>query len=168
MAITETKQRRQLEELLEKMQKAHDRSGELLEEGRRILAGEQSQGEIIKGLFESWSEVWTHRYRTKYIYGNHLAAVANWKRLLKMLEPAEIVGRMLEYLQSNDPYYVNARHPLEMFVKAINKFGRVTSDADNFLTSQPIGCRHRPACKTDVACTQRTQRELRQQPEPPL
>ena len=157
-------EKKKLEELLERIEKRHAAAGEAIADLRALVAAEPGAGAQIKTLFGLWGEKWRGKYREAYVFTNNAATAANWRRLLKAMPVDEIGRRMDGFLEARDPFYANARHPVEMFVKAINKFGSSASEDEQFLTAPVIGCAHRPACRSDQQHTSRVTRELRGEP----
>jgi hypothetical protein len=151
---------KRLEELLEKLGKQLELAAGTHADITALLAEEPTKGQQIKRCFNTWSEVWGTAYRgDKYAFGNNAAIAGGFGRLLKGHAIEEIERRMLAFLQSREKFYVDARHPVEMFIKAFNKFGD-TGDTRS-LWSTPIDCDHSPLCVDDVAHTRRKQAELR-------
>lgn len=152
-------------------------AGELLEQADRldaVLNEQPTEGKIAHGLVTSFGDLWEHKYRAKYAVPNWAAATTNMKRLVKQMGAAEVALRMSRYLASSDGFYVQAKHPLPMFISAVNKFAtrgsslldddpmRTTQTTDDDLESAaPADCRHRPACRTDEEHTRKRARELR-------
>lgn len=150
------------------MRKMHKRLGEELDIIEATLRAEATPGQIAKDLLDRFCLKWKERHRGEaYIVGGEGAKLIGMlKRLLTgktPLEPAEIDRRMGVYFASRDPFIVNAKYPLEMFVKGINKYsGARAIDDASFLTAPPPGdCRHSPRCRTDVEHTEKRRREMR-------
>lgn len=143
----------------------------LVEELAALDRGEQTRGQLAQRCLKFFLAAWKRRYGVPYV-GAGVKDIAQLKRLLAGgLTADELEGRMGRYLLSNDPYYAQARHPLAMFVGAVNKFARVpdarpTTDGGLFEDDvddgdEAIDCRHRPRCKTDVEHTRRCMAERR-------
>lgn len=126
------------------------------------IRGEKTPGQNINRLFKSWGELWTARYHSAYVTTNRAKVAAQCKKLLGSLTVEDIEARMAQYLASNDRFYTQAKHSLDLFLVSINKFsGSGPSDDDGFMAAPPPDCRHTPACKTDAEHTQRRARDLR-------
>jgi hypothetical protein len=151
---------KRLEELLEKLGKQLELAAGTHADITALLAEEPTKGQQIKRCFNTWSEVWGTAYRgDKYAFGNNAAIAGGFGRLLKGHAIEEIERRMLAFLQSREKFYDDARHPVEMFIKAFNKFG--VDDDNRSLFSTPLSCTHKPLCLSAELCTKRYQDELR-------
>lgn len=125
-----------------------------------MLNEKPSPGQVAKKLLDWWCDQWKQKYREDYVVTG-AKDMAQLKRLVGALTPREIAERMKLFLASRDPFYVNGRHQLAMFVGAINKFGETSKDFT--LATPAVGCKHKPRCASDAAHTARSMREARTQ-----
>lgn len=136
---------------------------EMVEAYEAQQSGDATPGQQAKELVTRFTVLWTNRYQQAYVptWGKDIASM---KRLLGKLAPAAIEQRMAQYLKSGETFYVQARHPLNLFVLNVNKFtGQApkAQQADDDLFSGPSDCRHAPLCRTDEEHTRRKSAELR-------
>jgi hypothetical protein len=130
--------------------------GEQLDALEAMLSEEATPGQQAKHLLDYFATAWHGKYRQRYVVTNGAAAIAALKKLLKDLTIVEVEKAMTAFLASNDPFYVKARHPLSMFVPAVNKFTVAAPAADrDMFEMAPPDCRHAPKCKTDLECSRR-------------
>lgn len=87
-----------------------------------LLKGGEGLGAKIARLKKAYAQAWETRYHSPYTFTNHAMVGAAFKRFLVAHGEAEIVARMFTYLKADDPFYVRARHPFEIFVKGFNSF----------------------------------------------
>lgn len=145
--------------LVTQMRVEHDRLGALIEEFDNLLAGKASTGELLKGLYATWSELWESRHRSKYAWAMERDA-PNMKKLLKLLGVDELEAKMVSYIKNEDPYYAERRHPFGLFVSSINSHrGLATRRFDD---DAPVvsGCLHSPPCTSDQQHTKRRNLEM--------
>lgn len=124
----------------------------LLEEVRGLrlmLDGEATPGQEAQGLVKDFAAAWNGKYAGQAYVPNWAKDVALVKRVLKTLDPAEVRLRIARYLASTDTFYSEARHPIGLFVAAVNKFAQ-PADSPGLVA---VGCQHDPKCKTDAAHT---------------
>lgn len=167
-----------LDELIKRARASWAKLGEDLDAIEAIGAGEVGPGKQAKTFLKAYALVWNRHHGIAVPIGPLVPGdivkvggfVIDWakdtmlaKRLLKQVNAQELHDRAARYLASRDPYYTNAKHPLGLFEKSINKWGLTSAageDAD-FLHSAPVDCKHQPPCRSDVAHTTRSMKESR-------
>lgn len=158
---TETN-RAKLESCLKGLQTQHAKMAEQIAEFEAFLAEGNTPGQAAKKWLTAFGGAWLDRYRgEKFVVSNWPKDMAIAKRLLAQLDHEELLARARRYLADRDPFYLNARHPLGLFATNVNKYGTAEAHDEEFLQAPPMGCTHRPLCKSDAAHTQRVNRELR-------
>ena len=165
MADEHAKKMATIAEVVDKLKAAQARCFELREQLEALLSTEQVPAIQIKSLFSAWARVWAERYRgERYLYPmkkDRLAAVAQFKALLKVMTPDEIERRMKQFIVKSEPFYCNSRHNLTVFVKTINQHGQ----------GQPAGmkpttewlCPHDPHCPAWAVCLAKSRSEGEEQ-----
>ncbi len=146
--------------LVTHMREQHDNLGALINEFDNLLAGKPSSGELLKQLYAHWDALWLTRWRTKHVWKMDKDA-PNMKRLLKMLGFDELAARMHSYIKSDEPYYVDKKHPFALFVTGINGYTGLQRPADQLEAPPVAGCLHSPPCTTDQQHTRRRQADMR-------
>lgn len=140
---------------------------DLIESLEAELRGEATPGQQAKSAVDHYGREWERRYKTKYVpsYAKEIAAC---KRMLKGITAEELTRRMTAFLQANDAFYVQAKHPIGLFESNLNRFSVGTHtqvvEEDLFgaeIDAAAVGCDHVPACRTDSEHTRRSNRELR-------
>jgi hypothetical protein len=128
-----------------------------------LAAGEATPEQRANRLIKIWGDKWQRRYRAAYIVGNRGKVIAAFKRIFKaQLDDTDIAARMDGYLASSDRFYTEARHSLDLFFGAVNKFsGTPVADDEAFLTAPVADCRHTPRCKSDQEHTRKRAQEMR-------
>ena len=154
--------------MLDRVRAKYVALGEEFEAITLLLNAEPTPGQEAKRLIAVFCEQWAKRYRGQTYIPTYAKDIAMMKRLLKPLAAAEIERRIGLYLHSDDPFYANARHPLALFVSAINKFNVIGAAdpspfGDDFFAAKPVDCQHKPACHSDQEHTRRKTREMRGQ-----
>lgn len=120
-----------------------------------LLREEATPGQLAKEAFNRYIKAWENKYRTKYVVVNAAAVMAMLKKALHAMTLDELNAALNRYLMSGDRFYVEARHPIEMGVKVLNKFTAAATPTDTLFDAAPPDCRHSPRCKTDIECTRR-------------
>jgi len=151
--------REKFEALLKRIAANLAKAGEDLGALEALLNEQATPGQLAKRAIDNFGALWVRRYRQVHVIANWPAAMAAMKRLLKDMPLDELNARAARYLESRDPFYAEARHPLMMFVSTINKWGATPRAELDF--SGPSDCQHDPRCLTDAAHTMRRQSELR-------
>lgn len=136
---------------------------ELVEALEASQEGEATPGQVAKDLVTRFTVLWTNRYKAAYVpvWGKDIAAM---KRLVDKLSPTAIEARMVQYIRSGDTFYVQARHPLNLFCVNVNKFTErapAEQQQTDDLFSAPSDCKHVPRCRTDEIHTVVKAKELR-------
>lgn len=100
-----------------------------------LASGEApSAGQEAKRLLDLYVSLWHQRYKgRRYVVHNGGKLINLLKALLRSTKPGDLEGRMARFLDSADPFYVQARHPLEMFCAAVNKFAAVEREDGGLL-----------------------------------
>lgn len=131
-----------------------------------VSSDSASKGHAIKALLTAFDEQWEARYKRKYVRlekseGARDAKAA--KKLLEEVERRDLWQRLLAFIKSNEPYYVEQRHPFWLFARDINKFGAAPSPSTSTTTHTPAvqDCRHTPRCASDVEHTRRRSEDMR-------
>jgi hypothetical protein len=115
----------------------------------------------VKGYLAAFDQHWAARYGEPYVFAGAKDA-AQAKNLLTKLGERELWQRTLNYLASNDNFYVSKRHPFGMLVKDINVFGSAAAAARTAPRSAAVvDCRHQPPCTSDVQHTRRRSEEMK-------
>lgn len=138
----------------------HDKTGDLLAEMDEILGGRASIGEKLRQVETAWLAAWSSRYHSDYVF-QYMKDRPQWKRLLKAFTPEELQVRMLGYIKDDDPFYVQRRHPLNVFWQAVNKYAPVNGAEFDLEAPTVEDCRHTPRCGSDQAHTKKKMAEMR-------
>lgn len=160
-AATLAKVAKLLELRKELIAKLHDCTIEI----DNLLGGKAGIGEQLKAVTTCFDTAWGDRYAGgvagRYVWAR-MKDIPQIKRLLKMLGLEELQDRIARYLQDEDPFVRNARHPFGLLVSRINSYAAAASaPADLQLEAPTVSdCKHRPACKNDQEHTRRKMREL--------
>lgn len=144
-----------MQKIIALLKSRHDEDGALIEELERLAGGGRGIGEIMKDSYAHWIALWPHG---TYVFKFDKDA-PQMKRLIRQLGGTELQARMLRYLKDQDPFYVEKKHPFQMFVSTINKWAGST-DA-TALGPTPVGCTHTPPCRDDQEHTRKKMRETR-------
>lgn len=144
---------------LDDSEKLLERALKQIDEARSALTAEVPQSVVVGKLFSCFAELWKRRYQSSYTFtvakdGSQL------KRLLKAEAGIEIARRMKSYLADVDPFVVQAKHPLGLFVSRFNRYANTALPLERELT-ETFNCNHRPPCRNDAAHTKRMMTELR-------
>lgn len=160
--------RAKLEVLAKALRVTHAKLGEQLDTFEALLAGESTPAQDAKMLVGDFVAAWHAKYRGEHYVVDWVKDLASMKFLLKSgLTTEEVQGRLGRYLQTQDLYVSQARHPIGLFKANINKFGTTPAHDDGFLRAAVVDCRHAPRCQSDQQHTKRRQDELRHT-EPPF
>jgi len=152
-------------EIIEKIEGHRRAVDELLLELKALATGAETKGQQGQKLLKSYLALWRRRYGVSFV-GAGVRDVVAFKRLLSTLPVEEVERRMVKFLSSDDPFYSKARHPIAMFCSAINKLAPESVQSGSDLLGDlddeaPMGCDHKPACKSDAEHTSRTLKERR-------
>ena len=149
---------KKLSALVEKLREVQAQTYALAEEMQALLSGNPGIGDKMKQVEIAWQAAWSSRYHSDYVF-NYTIDRAQEKRLLKSFTPAELQVRILNYIKSDDPFYVQRRHPFGVFVASVNS--HAPAPAESFDLDAPIDCHHRPRCRTEQEHTKQRSAELR-------
>lgn len=145
--------------LAEKLREVHAQEHDLIEEMRRLLAGEPGIADLVKRLEAQFDEVWCAKYAPgetgRYVWSFQRDR-ANLKRLVKTIGVDEIERRVVGFLANDEPFYVRARHNFAMFVATINAHA-----AQALTRSVTSNCPHMPQCSSTTGCTRKILADLR-------
>lgn len=98
-----------------------EKRGLLVAELGELLNGGEGTGPKVTRLKAEFQSVWKSRYQSAYHFTNHAMVGATLKRWLQSHSEAEIAGRMVVFMQSENPFYQQTRHAFEVFVKVFNQ-----------------------------------------------
>ena len=157
--MTEKAKTETLAKLLGVAKDLHDHMGDVLAEMDEILGGGVGIGAKLRQVEVAWQTAWSSRYHSEYVF-QFAKDRPQWKRLLKTFRPEELQLRMLGYIQDDDAFYVQRRHPLGLFWQAVNKYAPVDGHAFD-LVPTVADCRHTPRCASDQQHTTRKIQEMR-------
>jgi molybdopterin converting factor small subunit len=146
--------RPRLDKIHRELEALTKRNVEVIEELRALLAEEPSETQYANRLLAYFCEQYEKRHAKKYVVANGAKAVQQLRRLLKQIPPREIAGRMQRFLVSKDPFYVDAKHDLHVFIAAVNKFSSAPLLPEGAAPAR--GCKHEPPCVTDEQHTKRS------------
>lgn len=150
-----------VKKLLEKGRELHAQQFDILEEINHLVNGDGGIADKLKALERTFDGLWGARYASgetgKYFW-RYAMDRPNMKRLLRFLEPAEIEHRMTVYFTNSDPFYTKARHSFGLFASSVNS--HVDPGRDREFVSSAVGCKHKPACKTDQEHTKRREKDM--------
>jgi hypothetical protein len=134
--------------LLDALADQHAKTGELLEDLTKIVAGETTIGKIMRRVSDHYLDVWEQRYHSKYVWQGAKDS-AKLKRLLKILDVEDLEARIVAFLKDNDAFYVQTRHPFVLFAANVNRYAtaRPTEVLDPNWWKD---CHHEPQCDTRV------------------
>ena len=122
MADTEKKTLEKLKKLMAAQREVLEKFNLLAAEIDEVLSGGASIGQRIKAVQHAFGDAWSARYRgTPYVW-NFAKDTAQIKRLLRTLPADEIGRRAVAYVQSSEPFYMNAQHGFGLFVVSINQW----------------------------------------------
>lgn len=150
--------------LLAKAREIHAQHGELIEEMNRVMNGEGGIADKLKLLEAHFDALWGVRYaggEVKRYLWRYAIDRPNMKRLLRLLEPAEIQRRMVVYLKNDERFYTQARHPFGLFVSSINSHVDLTTIGAAVTQPDAVGCKHVPKCRSDQAHTKRQSSDMK-------
>jgi hypothetical protein len=147
-------ERSKVEQAVRKARTLLEQVSEQLDAIEAMLNDGDTPGQQARQALAFYGKAWESKYRTRHILPHVAGAMVQVKKLLKEMTLAELQAAMGQYLQSRDRFYVEARHPLAMFVKAVNKF-TAAAPTDDLFEHAPPDCRHQPRCKTDIECSRR-------------
>jgi hypothetical protein len=153
--------RGKLEACLRGLQAQHTKLGEQLAAFEALLSEEATPGQVAKRFVSTFANLWGRRHGTAYVVDSWPKHLAIAKRLVVALPPDELAARLARYFADRDKFVVEARHPIGLFATRVNHYGAADGADEEFLVSPPIGCTHRPQCKSDAAHTKRVGQELR-------
>lgn len=154
--------RAKLEACLRGLQAQHGKMGEQIAALEALLLEQETPGQIAKRFVTAFANAWSKRHGVVYVVDSWPKHLAIAKRLVVALPLEELLGRLTRYFTDRDKFVVEARHPIGLFASRVNHYS-VSDDSldEDFLVAPPIGCTHRPLCKSDVDHTKRVNRELR-------
>lgn len=97
-----------------------------------LLKGGEGVGPKLNRLKKAYAEAWQAKWKSKYTFTNHAVPAQAFKKFLMAGHTeTEIIARMFTYMKDDASFYVNARHPFEIFAKSFNSFvGLPPSAAD--------------------------------------
>ena len=154
--MTETRKRERTASLVAELHRLLERQLEQIAELEKILSDEPTTTSQTPTLFAAWGHKWAAAHEgEKYVFAQGRDGAA-FKRLLKALPLEEIIGRMEAFLADTDPWLVQRRHPLGVFLKNINSIGP-THQAP----APVIGCSHVPRCTSEAEHTKKRLAEVR-------
>lgn len=154
--MTDTRRAERVASLIAEIRKLNERTFEHLGELEALLNEGPTVASQVPKLFAAWAQKWSAAHQgEKYVFAEGRDGGA-FKRLLKALAFDDITTRMDAYLADADPWYVERRHPLAVFLKNINSIGPLTDP-----TTAVVGCRHVPACKSEAEHTRKRLDEVR-------
>lgn len=142
-------------ERLDEMRTAHLKSLEQIDDIAAMLQARPTLGKQAQIAIGQFVAAWHARYRVAYVVGNEAQAIAAAKKVIRSIGPLELERRIQRYLASSDPYAVQARHPLMLFLTDVNRYAQ-----DGLTFDAPIGCPHDPPCGSDAECTRRKLRAV--------
>lgn len=143
--------------LLDLRQELSEKQDAIDAEIRALITGDQGIGDKLKRLSKHFSETWSDRYGTPYVF-TYAKDSAQMKRLLRSMSVEELEARMVSFIRSDDKFYVQTWHAFGVFVKAVNTLAGLASQR----ASAVVGCGHEPACADGATCTARKHLELTQ------
>ncbi|CAB4187316.1 hypothetical protein UFOVP1601_19 [uncultured Caudovirales phage] len=149
--------RAKLLRLLDARQELSEKMAAIDAEMRALVTGDEGIGDKLKRLNKFYSDAWSGRYGTPYVF-NYAADSAQWKRLLKSMSVDELEARVWSFLLSEDKFYMQTRHAFGVFVKSINSLAGLPARG----ATAVVGCGHEPTCVDGAACTARKYAELAQ------
>lgn len=149
-----------LVKLLTAAQEQHSKLGAALEEIDRLLAGGAGLAGMMKQFETAWLATWSSRYHGEYQF-HAKRDRPQIKRLVLKMTPEELQVRAYNYVRNDDPFFVRARHSFGAFVSTINQHAPIVSASEELQLEAPTGCRHTPACSSDVEHTRRRGEEMR-------
>jgi len=152
-------------EIIEKIEGHRRAVDELLLELKAMATGAETRSQLAQKLLKTYVALWKRRYGVALV-GSGVKDVVALKRLLPALPVEEVERRMVKFLSSDDPFYSRARHPIAMFCSAINKLAPESTQSGSDLLGDlddeaPMGCDHKPPCKSDAQHTSRALKERR-------
>lgn len=144
--------------LLDKARELHAQQFDVLEEARKILAGEVALGDKLRALSDYYVAAWETRYGSRYAWQG-VKDSSQAKRLLKLFTLEDLEARILRWVKDGDPFYVKARHPFALFASNVNRYA---PEGQGFaLESAAVDCHHEPRCSSDAEHTKRQLTERR-------
>lgn len=159
--MTETDRKARLERMATRLRKGAQVLEELALEVETLISEERTPGQQANDLVKWFGEQWAKRHGGAYVDGGAKDRV-QVKRLLAKLSADEVQTRARRYFATDDPFVINARHPIGLFVTGINKWGEDAEHVELPLdVAAPRGCRHTPPCASDQAHTRRTMADMR-------
>ena len=133
-----------------------------MDEVLQTVGGEASFHDVMKTLSKHFETVWSARYGHSQYAWQYAKDRPQMKRLLRLMNAEEVQARMTRYLQNNDAFFTKNRHTFGLFVSTINQHAEEQHTAEFEVSdTRPMGCRHEPACRDDVAHTRKAQDERR-------
>lgn len=130
---------------------------ERTQEIRALLNAAPTPALEAKELLSYFATGWERRYGRAYMT-TPAKEIAALKRAVVGLGFEEVKLRIDRYIDSNRDLYVDAFHPVTLFVSVINRLADV---APGPLREAPVDCHHEPPCRDDVEHTRRKLRESR-------
>lgn len=131
-----------------------------LSEADELMGGGVGVAAKMKAIEVTFSENWAERYKTSYVF-NYAKDRAQMKRLLRTLKVEQLVSRIPNYIKSDDPFFIRNRHSFGLFVVNVNNFAGTNGDGESDEWFRPVGCNHKPPCKSDQEHTKRRTQEMR-------
>lgn len=147
------------QKMLALLKTRHEENTALIDELERLLGGGPGIGEILKELYAYWIELWSQQHSGAYVFTFEKDA-PQMKRLFRQLGLEELKARIFNYIKDNSDYVRNAKHPFSLFVATSNRYASAPQ-TEGVLGFAPVGCRHKPTCRTDQEHTKRVQQEVR-------
>lgn len=148
--------------LLETARDLQEKQGQVIDELRKIIAGEAPIGDLTRALSNHYLVIWEARYGSKYQWQGAKDSVAA-KRLVQSLGVEDLKSRATRFLKDDDPFYVKARHPFALFASNVNRY--IAEKVEPLILEAPVveGCKHQPPCQSDQTHTQRRRRDMQVQ-----
>lgn len=125
-----------------------------------LCNGKAGIGQRLRQMETAFDDAWCARYakgRTGIYAWHRQVDTPHMKRFIQRFGLEDLSRRFVAYLQDEDRYLVNARHPFSLFVRNVNTYVASTHAGDE----RPVGCKHDPPCRNDSEHTTRRQAEMR-------
>lgn len=155
--------KQQVEGVIARMRKSAEELLVQANDLEALLHGGDTTGQWVNRLLTRWSDHWEAQEGRKYVHTARAKSAGELKRLLATMTTEDIEARMAQYIYSRDPFYVKAKHPIDLFFKHINQFPGTGAahDDQQFLTAPVSDCQHVPTCLSDQAHTKKRAQEMR-------
>ncbi len=135
-----------ISEILERLYETHNRTGELLDELRAIVAKEPTPGQEAKRLLDYFVKHWERKYRAKMVV-NGKKDMGALKQLLTKLTMDDIAARIVVFFKTDDRFFAESKHSIGAFISNVNKLA--ARPAQTWV----VGCKHTPRCTNEAQCT---------------